>query len=214
MDIKLVDVSRETHENIPEIFVEKFEIEKKDKYKLIEFKDIILNNLKTHQFVSRKDKENIWNRHIMDSLMLLFHVKHYSLKSFIDLGSGAGFPGIVISIVRPDIEVKLLERKIIRCNFLKSIKKTFDLKNAEIICKNAKESKIKANVVVSRAVANQKETKKILHKILTDKGLFILYQNIETMFFDIEKDFEIQYILPNEKKIRCITSYHIKLNNK
>ncbi len=210
MDNKLVDVSRETSDNIPGIFTEKFKIEEKSEYKLIEFKKLIFDNLQTHQFVSRKDRENIWNRHIIDSLMLLFHVKHYSLKSFIDLGTGAGFPGIVISIVRPDIEVKLLERKTIRCNFLKIVKKTFDLKNTEIICKNANESKIIGSVLVSRAVANHKKIKRILCKILTNKRLFILYQNIETNFFDIQKDFEIQYILPEEKKIRCITSYYIK----
>jgi len=145
--------------------------------------------------------------------MLLFHVKHYSLKSFIDLGTGAGFPGIVISIVKPDMEVKLLERKTIRCNFLERAKEMFDLKNVEIICKNANESKVKGDVLVSRAVGSQKKIKKIINKILTDKGLFILYQNIETSFFDIKKDFEIQYILPGENNIRSITSYHIKRSN-
>ncbi len=59
--------------------------------------------------VSRRDQENIWFSHVLHSLALLFYIELPQGIRILDLGTGGGFPGIPIAIVRPDIQFVLLD---------------------------------------------------------------------------------------------------------
>lgn len=61
--------------------------------------------------VSATSLDQVWLRHIADSAQLLGHVPRGTVSTWLDLGTGAGFPGLVISILRPDIEVTLVESR-------------------------------------------------------------------------------------------------------
>lgn len=60
--------------------------------------------------VSRNSLDAVWSRHIADSAQLLDHVPRGNMN-WLDLGSGAGLPGLVIAIMRPDIAVTLVEAR-------------------------------------------------------------------------------------------------------
>ncbi len=60
--------------------------------------------------VSRNSLDAVWSRHIADSAQLLDHVPRGN-ANWLDLGSGAGLPGLVIAIMRPDIAVTLVEAR-------------------------------------------------------------------------------------------------------
>ncbi len=61
-----------------------------------------------------------WDRHFLDSAQLSFHIPQGAHKVF-DLGSGAGFPGLVLAILRPDLEMHLIESDERKCAFLRTV---------------------------------------------------------------------------------------------
>ncbi len=77
--------------------------------RLARFVDLLLEWNRRINLVSRRDSENIWESHILHSLSPLFMLDIPSGVSILDLGSGGGFPGIPIAIMRGDVRVTLLD---------------------------------------------------------------------------------------------------------
>jgi 16S rRNA (guanine527-N7)-methyltransferase len=74
-------------------------------------------------------------------------------QSIIDIGSGAGLPGIVLAILKPNSKVTLIEPMQRRADFLTQVKADLGLTNVEIIRGRAEGQKVTAQIVTSRAVA-------------------------------------------------------------
>ncbi|MCI5061070.1 MAG: 16S rRNA (guanine(527)-N(7))-methyltransferase RsmG [Alphaproteobacteria bacterium] len=94
----------------------------------------IQEKLKSYQTLLHKWQEKInlvsdatlgnsWQRHFEDSMQLAEHlpVAQEKALSLFDLGSGAGFPGLVLAMMRPDISVHLIESDQKKCSFLRSV---------------------------------------------------------------------------------------------
>ena len=105
-----------------------------------------------------REIDRIWDRHILNCAALNELIPQ--AKSIIDIGSGAGLPGIVLAIMNPSTHVILVEPMQRRTDFLNDVKKQLNLENVEIIRGRAENQKIQAQVVTSRAVAP-------LNKLLT-----------------------------------------------
>ena len=73
---------------------------------------------KQQNLVAAATLDSVWRRHIADSAQLLDLVPEVSRGTWMDLGSGAGFPGLVIAIMRPDFHVKLVESRRLRSDWL------------------------------------------------------------------------------------------------
>ena len=118
--------------------------------KLKKFKDLVLNENKKHNLIAKSTENLIWGRHILDSAQL---VKFIDFKSHIlaDLGSGAGFPGIVIEIFNKykDFHVKLYEKSPVKREFLNQVIKELELK-AEVFG-DVRGHHINASIIVCRA---------------------------------------------------------------
>ena len=98
-----------------------------------------------------REIDRIWDRHILNCAALNDLIPQ--AKSVIDIGSGAGLPGIVLAIMNPSTPVILVEPMQRRTDFLNDVKKQLNLENVEIIRGRAENQKIQAQVVTSRAVA-------------------------------------------------------------
>ena len=70
--------------------------------------------------VAHSTIDGAWNRHFLDSIQLVNFISP-DVKTLIDLGTGGGFPGMVLAIVRPDIEVILVDSDSKKCEFLKTV---------------------------------------------------------------------------------------------
>lgn len=81
--------------------------------------------------VSTASLKNVWVRHIADSLQLLLYVPRET-SPWLDMGSGAGFPGLAIAIARPDTTMHLVESRKRRVEWLDHIKTVFSLDNCVI----------------------------------------------------------------------------------
>jgi 16S rRNA (guanine527-N7)-methyltransferase len=109
--------------------------------------------------VSRKDEENIWYGHILHSLTPLFLLDIAEGASLLDLGSGGGLPGIPISIVRPDLQVTLLDSIAKKTKVMEDLSSNLALKNVRVRTGRAEEvgrekgEQKKYDLVIARAVA-------------------------------------------------------------
>jgi len=83
--------------------------------------------------VSAASLSHVWQRHIADSAQLLLHVPRGTFGAWLDLGTGAGFPGVVAAILRPDTEMLMVESRPKRTAWLKHLCATLDLPQARII---------------------------------------------------------------------------------
>ncbi|MGL5857247.1 MAG: 16S rRNA (guanine(527)-N(7))-methyltransferase RsmG [Angustibacter sp.] len=80
--------------------------------------------------VGPKEMERLWDRHILNSAVVANLVDGYT--TVIDVGSGAGFPGLVLAILRPETDVVLVESMNRRANWLEEVSASFELKNVEV----------------------------------------------------------------------------------
>ena len=82
--------------------------------------------------VSAASLDSVWQRHIADSAQLLSHVPRETSEPWLDLGTGAGFPGLVIAVLRPECRVTMVESRPRRANWLESARTALALEHAEI----------------------------------------------------------------------------------
>ncbi len=152
---------------------------------------IFINELlkanKKHNFISKKTEKIIWHRHILDSAQLVKFID-FSKGSLSDLGSGAGFPGLILALYNKnkDFHVKLYEKSPVKRAFLKDISNKLSI-NVEILG-NVYDNIIDTNYIISRAfkkletiIQVSREIAKKSHKIIILKG-----QNAQK---DLEKAF-------------------------
>ena len=140
------------------------------------FVDALINANKKHNFISKSTEADIWHRHVLDSAQLVKFID-FSKGSLSDLGSGAGFPGLVLAIFNSnqDFHVKLYEKSPVKRAFLKEISNKL-LINVEIKG-NIYEEIVDSDYIVSRAfkklevlIQVSREIVKKSHKIIVLKG--------------------------------------------
>jgi len=102
--------------------------------------------------IGPREVDRIWDRHLANCAALAELIP--SEATVIDIGSGAGLPGLVLAIVRPDCQITLVEPLLRRSEFLQEVATDLALPNVEVIRARAEQVKNrKANVVTARAVA-------------------------------------------------------------
>ncbi|MDE2596580.1 MAG: 16S rRNA (guanine(527)-N(7))-methyltransferase RsmG [Sphingomonadales bacterium] len=83
--------------------------------------------------VSAASLDAVWQRHIADSAQLLPHVPRETSSPWLDLGTGAGFPGLVIAALRPECEVLMVESRSRRIDWLERARIAMGLDRAQVI---------------------------------------------------------------------------------
>ena len=84
--------------------------------------------------VSAPSLGSLWQRHIADSAQLLLHVPEVACSPWLDLGSGAGFPGLVIAALRPESTVILVESRPLRGQWLERARAALGLEHVGVAC--------------------------------------------------------------------------------
>lgn len=109
---------------------------------------------KAINLVSKATLEEVWTRHILDSAQLLPLIPREA-KTLVDLGSGGGFPGLVLAALRPNLAVTLIEADARKGAFLGEAGRRMELKNQPTVVISRIEAAppVKADVVTARALA-------------------------------------------------------------
>ena len=151
------------------------------KLKLIDlFVYDLLNFNQKYNLISKTSEKDIWNRHVLDSAQLINHIDHKNFNSLADLGTGGGFPGIILSIFYSDIltfHVKLYEKSQVKVNFIKGVIDKLNIKNVYIYDNDYQSHIIDTDYVVCRAFKKlpeilriSRETFKKPHKLIVMLG--------------------------------------------
>ena len=128
------------------------------------------------------DDDGISIKHFLDSTVPIFKYEIKNGAKLIDIGTGAGFPGIPINILRRDLKITYLDSLNKRINFLKEVSNTINLENAEFIhgrAEDAGHSKIRGSFdyATSRAVAPLKILAEYALPLLKVGGEFLAYKS-------------------------------------
>ena len=115
--------------------------------------------------IGPREGDRIWERHILNSLFVTQLLPQGA--SLFDIGSGAGLPGIVIALARPDLKVTLIEPLERRVEFLKEATEGTDI---QVIRGRAQDVKKSADYVTARAVAALDKLKKMSWHMLKMNG--------------------------------------------
>lgn len=118
--------------------------------------------------VGPREGERIWDRHIFNCLPVTSLIPEGS--SLFDIGSGAGLPGIVIALARPDLKVTLIEPLERRVEFLNE---AVDGLEIEVIRGRAQDVKSTAHYVTARAVAPLEKLKKMSWHLVKTNGALL-----------------------------------------
>jgi 16S rRNA (guanine527-N7)-methyltransferase len=123
-----------------------------------------------------RDPEEIVTRHFGESLFAARHIfpGSDSSGSLIDVGSGAGFPGIPIAIWAPKLKVTLIEAQQKKAVFLREVLRTLQLSNAEVVQDRAENLHVTADVVTLRAVEQFKEVLTVAAGLVAKTGRLAL----------------------------------------
>ena len=165
-------------------------------------------------------EEDVYLKHFYDSLTItkIINIKN---QSICDLGSGAGFPGLVLGISFSSAKITLIESNGKKCNFLRLVKERLNLNNVEIINARveeyAKENREVYDIVTARAVAPLKHLLEYGVPLVKEKGYFIAMKakveneedNIENYLnkLNIVEESRIVFNLPYENSIRTLIKY-------
>ncbi len=165
-------------------------------------------------------EEDVYLKHFYDSLTIT-KIININNQSICDLGSGAGFPGLVLGISFPRTKITLIESNGKKCNFLRLVKERLNLNNVEIINARieeyAKENREVYDIVTARAVAPLKHLLEYGVPLVKEKGYFIAMkakveneeENIENYLnkLNIVEENRIVFNLPYENSVRTLIKY-------
>ena len=185
--------------------------------KLDEYFHLLVEENSKYNLTTITEESQVYLKHFYDSLSI---VKSINLKDqyILDIGTGAGFPGLVLKIVYPNLKIDLMDSTTKKCLFLQKVIDKLELKNINVINARAEEySKLnreKYDIVTSRAVAPLKHLLEYSIPLLKVNGNFIsLKSNIEEEIKNIQNYYQklylnneeiIKFFLPYENSLRTI----------
>lgn len=103
--------------------------------------------------ISRKDAENLYERHVLHSLSIAKFVQFKNATKIMDLGTGGGFPGVPLAIMFPDCRFHLVDSIGKKLKVIEAVKEELQLKNVFTFHSRAEQMDFQYDFVVSRAVA-------------------------------------------------------------
>ena len=198
-----------------EFFIKKFNVSRETIEKLNKYKDFLVSSNKVLNLIGKTTENHIFSRHFTDSAQIYDLIEDKS--EIIDLGSGAGFPGVILKILmdynKIDGNITLIEKSPKKCKFLQDLTDKLDLKIKIVNLKIENFKLNKISTIVSRAFKSAVDTMDILFKN-NDKIESIILLKGKTYQQELE-DAKKKYTFDVEK-FRSITSdesFILKINN-
>lgn len=174
------------------------------------------------------EHDEVYLKHFYDSLTIIKAIDLNSVKSLCDIGTGAGFPGLVLKIVFPNLKVTLLDSLNKRINFLNTVINELKLDNIETVHARAEEYAInnrnKFDITTCRAVAHLSNLLEYAIPMTKENGYFIALKgnldeelkeaNNAIKLLNVELTDKIEFKLPIEKSNRTIAKFKKIKDNK
>ncbi|MBH9970247.1 16S rRNA (guanine(527)-N(7))-methyltransferase RsmG [Commensalibacter sp. M0270] len=143
--------------------------------------------------VSQQGMDQVWKRHVYDSFQLIRYLDS-SVKSIADLGSGGGFPGLILAL-STDIPVILIESDMRKTIFLREVLRQTKTQ-ATVLCQRIENvNAISADVVTARALTSLTQLLEFSKNILNKNGycLFLKGRSVNLEIEEAQKNWKINY---------------------
>ena len=147
--------------------------------KMAGFQNLVLETNKQMNLTAIRSDEDFAVKHFIDSLTLTPYLGES--ESVCDIGSGAGFPGIVLAITRGDVYFTLIESQRKRYLFLKEAVKALDLQNVECINARAEELNRHFDKAIARAVAPLEKLVRWVLPLVKPGGVFLAMKGLDAL---------------------------------
>ena len=173
---------------------------------LLRFIAVIEKWNKAYNLTAIRDKEEMARLHILDSLAILPHLHG---KRLIDIGTGAGLPGIPLAIYRPDMEFVLLDSNAKKTRFVQQAILELKLKNISVIHSRVEDYQPTQgfDTVVSRAFASMGDIMKLTAHLLAEDGLLLAMkgQQPDEELAALNRPYQIvPIVVPHVDAERCL----------
>ena len=145
--------------------------------RLLDYLALIAKWNRTYNLTAIHEPERMLTHHLLDSLAILPMVKGGPL---LDVGSGAGLPGIPLAIVRPDLKATLLDSSQKRCGFMQQAAIEFNLGNVTVVHARAEDFQPdeKFPQIVSRAFSDLADFVKATRHLLAESGEWLAMKGL------------------------------------
>ncbi|MBN47554.1 MULTISPECIES: 16S rRNA (guanine(527)-N(7))-methyltransferase RsmG [unclassified Methylophaga] len=171
------------------------QLSEEQKTQLLDYLALLQKWNKVYNLTSVRDPQTMLTRHILDSLSL---IPYLNCTSLLDVGSGAGLPGIPIAICFPQMSVTLLDSNIKKTRFLQQVKAELKLNNVTVIHGRVEQITLpKFDVVTARAFATIAEIIDLAARHCDDAGSLVLMKGVypEQELAAIKSGFKLQDIV-------------------
>ena len=165
--------------------------------RLLDYIALIEKWNRVHNLTAIREPEKMVSHHLLDSLAV---APHLHAKRVLDVGSGAGLPGIPLALVRPDMRVTLLDSNHKKAAFLNQAVMELKLKNAEVCSERVESWQVqnKFDVIISRAFSDMGEFVRVTRHLLAPGGIYAAMKGLHP-YEEIDKlppDCKVQQVLP------------------
>ncbi len=145
--------------------------------KLMDYLALIAKWNKVHNLTAVRDVDEMVTLHLLDSLAVLPHIQPGDL---LDVGSGAGLPGIPLALARPDLNITLLDSIHKKSAFQRQAKAVLGLDNVQVVCSRVEEYRPaqKFDQIISRAFSEIAEFVRLTRHLLADDGRWLAMKGV------------------------------------
>ena len=182
---------------------------------LKKYEDLLIKYNSGLNLVGKSTINEIWSRHFLDSAQVIDLIDK-NINSCIDIGSGAGFPGLVLALLlkhkKSQVNFKILEKSPKKCNFLKIVSSELGL-DTEIICQDIKNiKKINCDFAIARAFKPLPEIFEIIHSKIKFSAKLVLFLGAKQsgLLDEASKKWNMEY--KQRKSITSSDSLIIEVN--
>ena len=189
-------------------------ITEKQLNQLEKFYNILIEENKKINLTRIIEKEDVYLKHFYDSLTIVKEIDLNKIETLCDVGTGAGFPGIVLKIVYPHLKITLIDSLLKRINYLNETIKKLDLQDIKAIHTRSEDYKEQFDLVTARAVASlEKLIPWCIHLVKKDGNFIAMKANVDKELENIDKilnkySFKIEkinrFLLPTENSNRSL----------
>jgi len=155
----------------------RLEVDAATQQKLLDYLALLEKWNKVHNLTAVREPAEMVTLHLLDSLSVLPYIKSGRL---LDVGSGAGLPGIPLALLRPELQVTVMDSSHKKASFMRQAKATLGITNLEVVCGRVEEYRPPHlfDVIISRAFSDLAEFIRLTAHLRVAEGFWLAMKGV------------------------------------
>lgn len=153
------------------------QVDEATQQKLLDYQALLEKWNKVHNLTAVRDPAEMITLHFLDSLSVLPYIESGRL---LDVGSGAGLPGIPLALVRPELQVTVMDSSHKKASFMRQAKASLGIANLEVVCGRVEQYRPewRYDMIISRAFSDLAEFIKLTAQLLAEDGRWLAMKGV------------------------------------